>query len=111
MSAKHTAWSIIFAAIILAVLLALPAQAVTPSQGDMQTEWNSISVAVLITCSNRAVPGGTVTIADQAFSVWGTGGFARFWLSPGTYTLRYNGSYAATINAYRHTYINRSVYC
>ena len=27
MSAKHTAWSIIFAAIILAVLLALPAQA------------------------------------------------------------------------------------
>ena len=27
MSAKHTAWSIVFAAIILAVLLALPAQA------------------------------------------------------------------------------------
>ena len=111
MSKQHTTAAIIFAVIILLVLAVMPAQAATPSQGDMQTEWNSISVAVLITCSNRAVPGGTVTIAGQAFSVRGTGGFARFWVSPGTYTLRYNGSYVATISAYRHTYINGSVYC
>jgi len=90
MSKQHTAWSIIFAAIILAVLLVLPAQA--------QAQTGLVRVGISFYCADYGawsntpspVPSGTASLGGNTSGI-SQRGYASFYVPRGNYTLFVNG--------------------